>query len=172
MTYAGIGSRVTPGNILVTMQQFGKALALEGWTLRSGNCTGADQAFAKGANEVNPQLVELYLPWQSYEAGNIILGNVVYTPCCEAYRIAAEHHPAWHKCSKAAQAMHARNVQIILGAELVEPVQQVICWTPGAKAIGGTALGIRIARAWEIGVRNLAEENRVLVGEHQAEFAW
>ena len=171
MSYAGIGSRVTPGNILVTMQQIGKALALEGWTLRSGNCTGADQAFAKGANSVNPKLVELYLPWRSYEAGSVAIGNVVYMPSCEAYRIAAKYHPAWHKCSKAAQAMHARNVQIILGARLNKPVQQVICWTPGAKAIGVTALGIRIAQAWGIEVRNLAKEC-VVVEQKQTEFAW
>ena len=171
MTYAGIGSRETPSHILATMQKLSNRLALDGWTLRTGNCTGADQAFAKGANEVNPKLVELYLPWYGYEALCVAIGNVVYTPGCEAYRIAAEHHPAWHKCSKAAQAMHARNVQIILGATLVEPVQQAICWTPGSKAIGGTALGIRIARAWGIAVRNLTEE-RLVDRQRQMEFCW
>jgi hypothetical protein len=156
LIYAGIGSRETPCWVLTTMQQLGKSLALEGWRLRTGNCTGADQAFAKGANEVNPKLVELYLPWYNYEVGSIAIGNAVCTSSCEAYGIAAEHHPAWHKCSEATQAMHARNVHIVLGAKLNKPVQQVICWTPGGKAVGGTAMGMRVARAWRIAVRNLA----------------
>ncbi len=172
MTYAGIGSRETPCHVLATMQQLGKTMALEGWTLRTGNCIGADQSFAKGANEVNPKLVELYLPWIGYEAESIVLGNKLYTPGSEAYRIAAKHHPAWHKCNQATQAMHARNVEIILGAKLDQLVQQVICWTPGSKTIGGTAMGIRIAQAWGIEVRNLAEESAVLVKVKQTEFAW
>ena len=62
-TYAGIGSRQTPGHILSAMEQLGKSLAEQGWVLRTGNCQGADQAFQRGANTVNPKLVELFLPW-------------------------------------------------------------------------------------------------------------
>lgn len=117
-------------------------------------------------------MVELYLPWLGYEASNVAIGNVLYLPIREAYEVASRYHPAWHNCSHAAQAMHARNVQIILGARLDKPVQCVICWTAGAKEIGGTAMGLRIAQAWGISVRNLAKESGVLVGEKQAEFAW
>jgi hypothetical protein len=155
--YAGIGSRSTPGHILVIMQQLATRLATLGWVLRSGNCCGADQAFQGGANQVDPKLVELYLPWPGYEAEHIAVGNGVYTPCSLAYRIAAEYHPAWDKCSHGARAMHARNVQIVLGTELDRPVDLVICWTPGGKAVGGTAMGIRLAQAHRIPVYNLAK---------------
>lgn len=49
----------------------------------------------------------------------------------------------------------ARNAQIILGATLTKPAQQVICWTPGGVAIGGTAVGIRLAMAYWLPVWNL-----------------
>jgi hypothetical protein len=71
--------------------------------------------------------------------------------------MAAEYHPAWDKCSQGARAMHARNVQIILGAELDRPVYFVICWTPGGKAVGRTAMGIRLSEAYGITVYNLAK---------------
>jgi predicted Rossmann-fold nucleotide-binding protein len=48
-TYAGIGSRETPQNILARMEQLGRRLAEQGLVLRTGNCRGADQAFAHGA---------------------------------------------------------------------------------------------------------------------------
>ena len=170
-TYAGIGSRKTPGHILSAMEELAGSLANEGWVLRTGNCQGADQAFQNGANAVNPKLVELFLPWPGYEVASIALGNVVYTPSRQAYDLAAQYHPAWQKCSPAMKALHARNAQIILGAELVEPVELIICWTPQGKAVGGTAMGIHIAQAYGIPVRNLAAEIESLAYS-QAEFGW
>ena len=172
--YAGIGSRETPQSIIARMEQLGRRLAEQGLVLRTGNCQGADQAFAHGADAVAPHLVELYLPWPGYEADSIVLGNKVYaTPSRQAYAIAAKHHPAWQQCSQAAQALHAWNVQIILGAKLSQPVEFVLCWTPRGKAVGGTAMGIRIAEAYGIEVRNLAaEEESERPAERQAEFAW
>jgi len=171
LLYAGIGSRKTPGKILRQMQEIGKSFAQEGWLLRSGNCTGADQAFAKGANSVDTKIVEIYLPWTGYEAASIACGNKIYLPIRQAYEVAMKHHPAWHECSRAAQSLHARNAQIILGDKLDEPVDLLICWTPHGKAIGGTAMGVRIAQAYGIEVRNLAVE--ILdKKEKQAEFCW
>ncbi len=171
-TYAGIGSRETPSAMLAKMEQLGRSLAEQGLVLRTGNCQGADQAFAQGANAVAPQTVELYLPWPGYEAQAITVGNKVYTPSRQAYAIAAKHHPAWQLCSQAAQALHARNVQIILGPELAQPVEFVLCWTPKGKAVGGTAMGIRLALAYGIAVRNLASEESAKPVYCQAEFGW
>ena len=167
--YAGIGSRQTPSHILRQMEVIATILALQGFVLRSGNCQGADQAFQRGANAVNPKLVELFLHWPGYEGESIAKGNVVYTPCRKAYDIAAKYQRAWVICSQGAKAMHARNVQIILGVELDQPVWQVICWTPRGKAVGGTAMGIFLALAYGIPVRNLAEEIRTCL---QGEFCW
>ena len=171
-TYAGIGSRETPSAVLGQMEQLGRSLAEQGLVLRTGNCPGADQAFQRGANSINPKLVELCLPWPGYEAASIRLGNSVYTPSSQAYAIAAQYHPAWHKCSQAMQALHARNVQIVLGPELEQPVEFVLCWTPKGKAVGGTAMGIRLALAYGIAVRNLANEEMAKPVYCQAEFGW
>ena len=171
-TYAGIGSRKTPSSILRRMEQLGQSLARQGWVLRSGNCQGADQAFQRGANVVNPELVEVFLPWPGYEAGSIVRGNVLYTPCRQAYDLAAKYHPAWQRCTPGMKALHARNAQIILGVELSQPVEFVVCWTPRGKAVGGTAMGIHIALAYGIAVRNLAEESLARPAYCQAEFGW
>ena len=96
----------------------------------------------------------------------------MYTPGSQAYDLAARYHPAWQKCSQAMKALHARNAQIILGAKLVEPVGLVICWTPQGKAIGGTAMGIHIAQAYGITIRNLAKEKIESLAYSQAEFGW
>ena len=52
--------------------------------------------------------------------------------------------------------MHARNVEIILGPGQVQPVQSLVCWTPGGKGTGGTAQGFRVARVYGVPVFNLA----------------
>jgi hypothetical protein len=169
-TYAGIGSRQTPDHILNEMRQIAVRLAKAGWVLRSGNCAGADQAFSSAANLVEPSLVELFLPWQGYEANAVVAGNVIHLPTSAAYQIAKRFHPAWRKCSSGARALHARNAQIILGAGLNDPVDEVVCWTANGKLIGGTAMGIRLAQAFGIPVRNLGlvEENV----SPQVEFVW
>ena len=169
--YAGIGSHKTPLAILEVMQNLGNVFARHNWLLRSG--------FSDWVNQVNPEQVELFLPWPDYEQDSLVAGNVVHTPSRIAYDIAAEYHPAWKKCNATARAMHARNVQIVLGVELTESVELVICWTPQGKLTGGTAMAMRVARAWGIEVRNLAVIDRT--GENgwgkydssnQIEFCW
>ena len=155
-TYAGIGSRRTPQPILALMAQLGQAFARLGWILRSGNCPGADQAFQQGANAIDPSLVELYLPWQGYQAKAIKPGNAIFTPDSHAFATAARFHPAWSRCSQGARRMHARNAQIILGPRLAQPVCLVVCWTPEGKEKGGTGQGMRIARAYGLPVCSLA----------------
>jgi hypothetical protein len=54
--------------------------------------------------------------------------------------------------------MMARNVEIVLGAWLDKPVCYVIAWTPGGRETGGTAQGMRIAKACGVPVMNLANE--------------
>lgn len=73
-----------------------------------------------------------------------------------AERYAARFHPAWNRCDHGARKLHARNAAILLGPALDEPVDAVVCWTPGGQPAGGTATGIRIAEALGIPVLNLA----------------
>jgi hypothetical protein len=60
-------------------------------------------------------------------------------------------------CNSYARHLHGRNAQIILGADLVKPVEFVVCWTPTHIERGGTRLGMRLAEQRDIPVHNLAE---------------
>lgn len=134
--YAGIGSRKTPREMLDYMSYISKILSQSDWILRSGGAEGADTAFEKDA-----KLKEIFYACDATE---------------EAIEMASKYHPAWWACSDYAKQLHGRNAMIILGEDLKTPVDFIICWTKGGKEKGGTALGMKIARANNIPVYNLA----------------
>ena len=149
---ATIGSRSTPINILVLMEKIGAYLASSGYIVASGNCTGADQAFARGANTVDPTCVDLYLPWSTYERNAIVKGNQVKV-VNEAldynwFTEAEKFHPNWDNLKDSVRKLMARNIGI------VENSCQVICWMD-PKNTGGTGMGVRAATAYGIPVLNL-----------------
>jgi len=143
-TYAGIGARKTPLEILAIMSQIAHRLYGMGWHLRSGGAKGADTAFAQG------------LP----SDGKTIFIPRDATPA--AIEIAASFHPAWHRCGDYARQCHGRNMMILLGAQLSSPVQKVICWTADGKVTGGTGQAIRAAEAYGIQVSNLGDETTMV----------
>src|SRR5690554_3232284 len=154
-TYAGIGSRKTPVDILDLMNQIASELSDDNWTLRSGGADGADSAFEAGASKK-----QIFLPWSGFnireEEGDLVLDNL------QAWNVVSKHfHPAPEKCTQGAQRLHGRNAFIILGHELSEPVDMVICWTPKGEVTGGTGLALRIAQAAEIPVFNLYFEDQI-----------
>lgn len=158
--YAGIGSRETPDQIIEFMEYVATVVADNGLTLRSGHAPGADQAFERGAGKN----AEIYLPWNGFERdvpinSEILLNNNVFLPTLQAAEHAAEFHPAWDSLRTGVRRLMARNSQIILGEDLKSPVRCVICWTPSANLVGGTAQGIRIAQANSIRVYNLARHS-------------
>lgn len=142
MIYAGIGSRETPSNILIVMRKMALLMALDGLTLSTGAAQGADQAFAEGAAMVHGQ-INLHLPWGSYELDWLRTINakrfVLRDDDLDAYRTVDHFHPAPHKLTRGARALHARNYNIIKDASFV------MCWTPDGRPVGGTAQAIRIA---------------------------
>ena len=147
--YAGIGARKTPYDVRQQMIAAAASLGALGFTLRTGGAWGADSAFELGA--VPYDRTELYLPWEGYN-------NKVspwHKSMDEAYAIAAEHHPAWDRCNDTVRKLHARNVHILLGPDLTEPVRFVMCWTYQGKDVGGSGMGIRIARTNKIPIFNL-----------------
>ena len=142
MYYAGIGSRTTPENTLEFITKIARILDRQGYTLRSGGAKGADSAFASGASKK-----EIFRPKHA-------------TP--EAIKIAMEIHPAPHNCNDYVQQLHGRNVMIVLGKDLITPVEFVMCWTPGGKTIGGTGLGLRLAEREGIRVYNLFDKDHLI----------
>ena len=152
LVYAGIGWRATPRPVLETMTTMAAWLARRGWHLHSGGAAGADTAFTAGAPAKHRTV---FLPWPRYRgcAGpdcHTLSPDRMHT--CLA--IAADLHPAWHRCSPAARKLHARNVSI-LAVDTDAPVDAVACWTRDGLLSGGTGMGIRIARRYGIPVLNL-----------------
>lgn len=158
-TYAGVGSRKTPTEVLRLMERIGKRLAELGWTLRTGGAEGADQAFERGARAGGGG-VEVFLPWPGFSGYS---DGRLKRPSAEAVRVAATLHPAWERLSPAARQLIARNGHQVLGASMDDPVALVICWTPdGAESeaecgleTGGTGQAIRLASRWGVPVVNL-----------------
>lgn len=155
--YAGIGSRETPVHILTLMTNLSRQLAERNWFLRTGGARGADSAFAEGTMRR-----QIHLPWNGYNGlfTNDGLGHIVPTNNREAWRIAEEHHPAWHRLSESVRRFMVRNVTIILGEDLLplERAKMVICWTPGAQGGGGTGHALRVATTFGIPRFDLAYE--------------
>lgn len=141
MFYAGIGARKAPSDILQQMQVIAMRLALAGYALRSGGALGADHAFEKGADAVR---------------GAKVIFPATKLP--EAIAHARQYHPTFDTLAPYVQQLHARNSLIILGIDLVSPVEFIVCWTPAGMVVGGTGQALRVAQATGIKVFNLASE--------------
>lgn len=139
--YAGIGSRETPDDVLVMIWQMAASLAERNYLLRSGGAKGADKAFEKGCDARDGQK-EIFRPQDSTKIAELIASSL---------------HPAWDRCNEYVRKLHGRNTQIILGKELNDPVDFVICWTYKGNTQGGTAMGIKLAGKHNIPVLNLGE---------------
>ena len=157
-TYAGIGSRETPNVALGLMVDIAKRLADRGYTLRSGGAQGADTAFERGC-DLRRGNKQIFLPWNGFNH-RLVSGTPKGVFCTipnEAFDMAAQFHPAWERCSEAAMKMHARNCMQVLGANRADPVDFVICWTPGGRASGGTGQALRIAKSHGITIMDLGK---------------
>lgn len=150
--YAGIGSRKTPDDVLFVMQLIAKHLALQGWLLRSGGGEGADLNFEQGARLDRGPEPEIFLPWRRFRGH----GSRLFQPTEEAYIMASRYHPAWSKLNGSGMALMARNSHQVLGLNLSDPVDMVVCWTPGGAGGGGTGQALRIARDFDIPIFDLA----------------
>lgn len=154
-TYAGIGSRKTPENILKIMRTFGHDMAEYGYVLRSGAADGADTAFEEGCDEFGGEK-EIFLPWKGFNGSDSTFHEVHEN----AYEIARKHHPAWNRLSSAAKKLHGRNTYQILGWNCDDPVDVVVCWTPSGKR-SGTEQALRIARTYNIPIYNLSDADMI-----------
>jgi hypothetical protein len=158
--YTGIGSRNAPQSVLILMYDLASKLAHSGAILRSGGADGSDTAFENGCLKTNGKM-EIYLPWKKFNnsSSNLIVQE-------EAFHIAKYIHPKWNTLKYSVKLLHARNVHQILGYNLDDPSDFVICWTlDGAEKIsdlsaitGGTGTAIKLACLLDIPVYNLANK--------------
>jgi hypothetical protein len=149
--YAGIGPRTTPKDVQEVMTDIAKQLVPTGWCLRSGHAVGADQAFENGA--ANKQI---FLPWEGFNGANSNGTDTAVVPVTSrCVEIAASHHPAWDRCTDGAKRLLCRNVPIILGETLDDPVTCVITWLPEPTYQGGTRHALNIASSYGVPVFDL-----------------
>ena len=137
--FAGIGARATPQWVIDIMISIGIKLELDGYILRSGGANGADSAFADRV-----VVKEIFRPEHANPA------SLVH---------AERFHPHWGGLKSYVKKLHARNSQIILGENLSNAVQFVICWTPNGATVGGTGQAIRVCNYYNIPVFNLADSD-------------
>lgn len=162
--YAGIGSRTTPKDILLVMQEFAYQAAQRGIGLRTGAAPGADSAFELGAIDAMGDR-QIFLPWKGFANHDSPLYNT--HPLAEKF--AETVHPVWNVLSPAAKKLVARNMHQILGPDLDDPVQMVVCWTrDGCESrekygprTGGTGTAIAFASSLDIPVFNLWHGKRL-----------
>lgn len=151
--YAGVGSRETPQDALETMAKIAAHLAEYNWLLRSGGADGADFAFEAGCDHVGG-VKEIFLPWQGFNKSK----STLHAPSQDALILASTIHPAWDRLSYGGKKLHARNCHQVLGIDLNDPIDLLVCWTPKGKDVGGTATAIKLAKMYKIRVINLAAE--------------
>jgi hypothetical protein len=162
--YTGVGSRCTPNDVLSLEVKFALRLNDLGWTLRSGGAIGSDKAFESGSTNKN-------IYYADQKSANKNKG--IYVPITDndkAFEIISKIHPNWARCSEFARLLHRRNCFQVLGPNLNEPSEFLVCWTPcGAESAkecvyskdgistGGTATAIRVADSFNVPIFNLGK---------------
>ncbi len=147
--YTGVGSRETPRKIRRLMERISVFLSENGWTLRSGGAEGADKAFELCATKK-----KIFQP--DIREYNDELWR-------KASNIAREHHPVWHNLKEQTRMYLVRNVFQVLGKDLDNPSDFLVCWTPDgavnknqrSKETGGTGQTIAVADSYDVSIFNL-----------------
>ena len=123
-----------------------------GILLRSGGSEGADmiaETTFKGAKEI-------ILPWTDFNGTHP--DALIYRKDSEAEEIVNRLHPAPEKLKIGARKCIERDVWEIIGPpNSRRDADAVICWTPEAKMVGGTAMAMRVAKEKGIPVYNVAD---------------
>ncbi len=152
--YSGIGSQKADPHICAMVSIFASQLESAGWFLRSGHADGCDISFEMGVLKQ----MEIHLPWAGYNNAHHGWPYIVPKPTHEVQMIARQWHPKWDELSGPVKLLMCRNVTIVLGANLDQHAEMVVCWTPKGALTGGTAHGMKVAYAYDIPVFNLALE--------------
>lgn len=150
--YAGIGSRETPKDVCLRMTQIAQRLSSLGYCLRSGGAEGADEAFEFGAKHK-----QIYLPWSGFNGKKP--NDIDYVVPPFRFDLVEKYHPKPSVLSDGGRKLMSRNSYQVLGPNLDDPVDFVLCWTVGGKLKGGTAQALRIAKDYKIPVFNFGEKD-------------
>jgi hypothetical protein len=136
------------------MKAIAEKLSRLNYTLRSGGADGADAAFERGA-----ELKEIFIPWNGFNGLRSDGKTIIVPSICERY--VRDFHPAPDKLSPGAFKLMNRNAYQVLGPNLDDPVDFVLCWTKDGKSVGGTRQAIQIAESLDVPVFNFGKEGEV-----------
>ena len=154
--YTGVGSRSTPGQVLVVMKLVAQKLRKDGWILRSGAAEGADNAFESGAKGKK----EIYVPWKGFAKDKTHLVKGDYSKERDLLfdrRVMTYAH--WERLKVGGKKLHCRNVNQVLGFDLDSPSKFLLFWAPmsGDEPVGGTRTAVLLARCYDIPVFRIGE---------------
>lgn len=149
ITYAGIGARATPNEIITRMIKAGKYLGIHGAMLRSGGANGADAAFERGCDDVRG-LKQIFLPWANFNQNK----SPFYGYTRGAWEMAKQYHPKWEYLLPSTRQLMARTSHVMMGLDMNQKVDFVLCWTKNGEIDGGTGQALRIASDLKIPVIN------------------
>jgi hypothetical protein len=163
-TYAGIGSRQTPENVMILMNKLASHLEQKGYTLNSGNALGADKAF-EGKPQPFEKSGDIVIRWSSYKykvkKKQIFTASMVNDKMRD---IAIYIHPNGRNLKDYILDLHARSLLQIFGTNLDTLVDFVLCWTKDGceshdtrtSSTGGTGQAISYASLKGIPVINIS----------------
>lgn len=151
MTYAGVGSRQTPPEVLAVMTKASTWLESLGYTLNTGKTfggkeEGADKAFSDGTNKKN-----LFGP-EEYGVGKIVQAVV------------DEIHPNSEALKDGARKLMARNTHQVFGENLDTPVDFVLYYADKdpsnpIRPKGGTGQAVEMANRKGIPTINMKDND-------------
>ena len=172
--YACIGGRpfseknptgLTPDQLLIC-ERIGGHIAERGYIVDSGNAPGADQAYGRGVNRVNPELLHLHLPWRSFEAQAVRDGNVIHAledldaEVLEFYKeLAHKARGGFGGLRQGGIKLMTRNSSIVIPPPAVLSTVRVIAFPSAKRGGGGTGQGMRIAALREIPLSDVSKMN-------------
>lgn len=167
--YTGIGSRELPEDLFNIVEQIGYNFAKQGYILRSGGAPGSDIWFQRGCERYCTEhnldfnlRQEIYLPWNGFNGlhkddknGYLIINNL------NSYEYTLKYHPNKNLKDVVKKLMN-RNAHQIMGKDLNNPTDLVICWTRDGsignntnRDTGGTGQALRIAYDKGVPIYNL-----------------
>lgn len=183
MTYAGIGSRETPAEVLEEMQKIAEKLESSGYKLQTGykkrkgsivEEEGADKAFSSGVKKpankelFGPDMVNETAMRVAYEVHSNLdnMGNYVYNKWVDKLSKNNEKAVAEAKArefAEGAKALQARNTFQVFGRNLDTPVDFVLFYAEekegDLRPKGGTGQAVEMARRKGIPTINMKNSN-------------
>lgn len=143
MVYTGIGSRETPDEVLTQIAEIAKELQSKGYTLRTGDAKGADEAFRNSV-----QSKEVYTTKDATDTTRTI---------------AKEIHPNPAALKDYVLDLMARNTSQVFGDNLDVPTDFVLYWALESdnpmRPQGGTGQAVEMANRKGIPTINMGDPN-------------